>query len=62
MDSQVRWSMLPPVYTGLDSGKRGERELQWKAWGSRAQAEGGTEVRKVGGMERGKKWGGRDHG
>lgn len=30
--------------------------------GSRAQAEGGTEVRKVDRMETGKKWGGRDHG
>lgn len=26
MDSQVRWPMLPPVCTGLDSGNRGVSE------------------------------------
>lgn len=63
MDSQVRWPMLPPVCTGLDSGNRGASESSsGRRGGSRAQAEGGTEMRKVDGMETGKKWGGRDHG
>lgn len=47
MDSQVRWPMLPPVCTGLDSGNRGASESSsGRRGGSRAQAEGGTEMRK----------------